>query len=190
MTWSGPGILCPDRFNGFRRVGCKMVKRSENIGKVKRDRSRRIRRISSESSFGKGPKAVIECFEEIPCNPCVDACPRGAIRIEGSITALPVLDFEKCTGCGLCIPACPGLAVFVVDSDWSENEGMVKLPYEFFPLPEEKETVIVLDQDGKEIGTGWVHGILDPSDFDHTAVISLIAPKEIVSKVRHFKSIK
>jgi Fe-S-cluster-containing hydrogenase component 2 len=167
-----------------------MGKRSENIGKVKRGRSRRIRRISSESSFCNGPKAVIECFEEIPCDPCVDACPKGAIRIEGSITALPVLDFEKCTGCGLCIPACPGLAVFVVDSDWSENEGRVKLPYEFLPLPEEKETVIVLDQNGKEIGTGRVHSILNPLGFDHTAVISLIGPKEIVAKVRHFKPVK
>jgi len=33
---------------------------------------------------GKGPLAVIECFQSIPCNPCVEACPRGA-RVYGNL---------------------------------------------------------------------------------------------------------
>ncbi|MBR4024904.1 MAG: 4Fe-4S binding protein, partial [Firmicutes bacterium] len=64
----------------------------------------------AEEMIRKGPKAVIECTEDIPCNPCSTCCNFGAITIEGSISELPCLDEEKCTGCGLCIPACPGMA--------------------------------------------------------------------------------
>ena len=27
----------------------------------------------------RGPVIIIECVENIPCNPCVDACPKGVI---------------------------------------------------------------------------------------------------------------
>jgi hypothetical protein len=41
-----------------------------------------------------GPVVVIECFEEIPCDPCHDACNQGAIEtfddINGLPTALPL----------------------------------------------------------------------------------------------------
>lgn len=48
----------------------------------------------------KGPVAIIECIEEIPCNPCEAACPNKAITIGESITNLPVMDLEKCVACG------------------------------------------------------------------------------------------
>ena len=62
--------------------------------------------------IAKGPVAVIECAELIPCNPCEAACPSGAIKIGDSINNLPVLDEDKCTGCGICISSCPGLAIY------------------------------------------------------------------------------
>ena len=64
----------------------------------------------------QGPVAVIECFQGIPCNPCADACPRGAITMLGSISELPDFDEAKCNGCGICVTSCPGLAIFIVDS--------------------------------------------------------------------------
>ncbi len=147
-------------------------------------------RSAPEASRWSGPKAVIECFEEIPCNPCVDACPRGAIRIEGPITDLPLLDADACNGCGLCIPACPGLAIFVADPNWSETEGLVRLPYEVIPLPAPGESVVVVDHEGKEIGRGCVHGVANPAGFDRTPVISILVPKEITVLVRHFRPLK
>ena len=41
--------------------------------------------------------AIIECIEEIPCNPCETACPAGAIRVGTPITNLPALIPEKFT---------------------------------------------------------------------------------------------
>ena len=42
----------------------------------------------------KGPKAVIECKQDIPCNPCTTCCAFKAITFAGSISSLPELDEE------------------------------------------------------------------------------------------------
>ena len=59
----------------------------------------------------KGPVAIIECFQKIPCDPCFAACPVEAISEFDNINDLPEIDWEKCTGCGVCIAFCPGLAI-------------------------------------------------------------------------------
>ncbi|QJW44353.1 hypothetical protein HA075_22045 [bacterium BFN5] len=48
-----------------------------------------------------GPTAIFECLQPIPCNPCADACPRGAITVK-EINDCPTLDKERCNGCGIC----------------------------------------------------------------------------------------
>ena len=68
--------------------------------------------MPSENYLSKGV-AIIECVQEIPCNPCVDICPFDAISME-NINAPPIVDYEKCTGCAHCVAICPGLAIFVV----------------------------------------------------------------------------
>ena len=89
----------------------------------------------------EGPVAVIECAQEIPCNPCCRACPQGAITVAPVITALPSLRGEVCTGCGLCIPKCPGLAIFVVHKNYTESTSLVSFPYEYLPLPAVGDTL-------------------------------------------------
>ena len=91
-----------------------------------------------------GPVAIIECIENIPCNPCVGACPKGAIGIEGDMNGTPAVDFEICDGCGLCISACPGLAIFVVNLGSGGDAATVSLPYEYLPLPSAGDTVVTL----------------------------------------------
>ncbi|MEM2940032.1 MAG: 4Fe-4S dicluster domain-containing protein [Thermoproteota archaeon] len=39
--------------------------------------------------------------------PCVEACPAGALSVNSRTGAVNV-DYSKCTGCGLCVKACPG----------------------------------------------------------------------------------
>jgi len=132
----------------------------------------------------KGPVVVIECIQEIPCNPCEAACPSGAITIGDSINNLPVLDEDKCTGCGLCISSCPGLAIFVVDINHDHESAMVSFPYEYLPLPVIGEELAASDREGKEICRGKVVRIIDKPVNGHTAVISISIPKKYALLVR------
>lgn len=51
-----------------------------------------------EERFAKGPVAVVECVQQIPCNPCESACPFHAIQIGQPITNTPQVDRGKCIG--------------------------------------------------------------------------------------------
>ena len=133
----------------------------------------------------QGPVAVIECFQEIPCNPCSDACPRGAITMPGSISAKPTFDESKCNGCGICLTRCPGLAIFIVDFSYSKTEAMIKIPYEFCPLPESGEEVEALDRAGKFAGVA--HVLRVQQQANKTTLLWLIVPKEIALDVRNIR---
>ena len=80
-----------------------------------------IRDSPSEERLQKGPVAILECFQKIPCAPCVKACPQGAITIGEDINEIPTFNADKCIGCGQCIVNCPGQAIFVVDLTYSED---------------------------------------------------------------------
>lgn len=141
----------------------------------------------SAERMEKGPVVVIECAQVIPCNPCVDACRQHAIIIDGPITALPRLDEDKCTGCGLCIAVCPGQAIFVVDYTYSEKEGTVQLPYEYLPLPEVGDIVDGLNRAGKMVCQSKVKRVVNSKVNDRTPIITLIVPKEFLMEVRSLK---
>jgi len=87
--------------------------------------------------------AVVECGHEIPCNPCETSCARGALTVGETITSLPVLDAERCDGCGSCMADCPGLAIFVVDLTRGDGRAEVWLPHEFLPVPAPGAVVVV-----------------------------------------------
>jgi ferredoxin len=133
-----------------------------------------------------GKIAIIECVEDIPCDPCVTACPTGALTMD-SLVAKPELNPEKCEGCGLCIAECPGLAIFVVDFDYSDDDAVVMLPYEFVPLPEKGETVDVLDRKGKKCGKGEILKVR--AHKNKTTVISVKVPKKLAMQVRNVRRI-
>jgi thioredoxin reductase/Fe-S-cluster-containing hydrogenase component 2 len=138
----------------------------------------------AEERFQRRPLAVIECREEIPCDPCAYVCSRGAISVGRPMTRLPRLDVEKCTGCGLCIPACPGLAIFVVDKTYSSQDALVQLPYEFRPLPKVGEQVDCLDRQGHKVAEGKVLKVSNPHGFDRTTVVSVSFDKKFADEVR------
>ncbi|MCD6362477.1 MAG: 4Fe-4S binding protein [Synergistetes bacterium] len=135
------------------------------------------------------PVAVIECFQRIPCDPCHTACPTGAILEFEDINDLPKIDWDKCTGCSLCVAKCPGLAIFVIDTTFSEDEALVKLPYEFVPVPEKEEEVECLNREGKIICKGRVKHVFEPFK-DGTKVVSVAVPKNLAMEVRHIRVVR
>jgi Fe-S-cluster-containing hydrogenase component 2 len=176
----------------FRRSRRKVINKTgvataEDLAKV----------MPSQERLEQVPCVIIECFERIPCNPCVDGCPQGAIKIEGNINNLPEVDYEKCTGCGICVSSCPGLAIFVVDRNYSkrksdteqqERTGLVMLPYEFLPLPERGEIVDGLSREGKKLCDATVVRVLNSKKQDRTSIISVVVPEELIMEIRNIRS--
>ena len=139
----------------------------------------------------KGIHPVIECSQNIPCNPCQDACPKKCIKIGEKITALPVVDESvSCTGCGMCVAACSGQAIFLINDDLEESYTSITLPYEFLPLPQRGMKGIALDRSGKEVCSAEVIEIKSSSVFDHTNLLTIKVPKDMGMTARFFKQVQ
>lgn len=143
--------------------------------------------LPSPTRRASGPYPMIECFQEIPCNPCSTSCPFHAILPMDSIHDIPVLDFEKCTGCGACARVCPGLAIFIIDESRGDGTGSVTLPYEFSPLPQKGEIVSTMNRAGCVIGEGTVLRV-SAGKTSGTPLVTLSVPIEQVHDVRFFCS--
>jgi Fe-S-cluster-containing hydrogenase component 2 len=125
--------------------------------------------------------AILECVQEIPCNPCVDSCPVHAISMK-DINAPPINDFDKCIGCTKCVGVCPGLAIFVVKV--KDDKAWVTLPYEFLPVPMVGEIVKALDRTGTARGKATVKKVTKQGK---TMVITVEVDKSLAMDIRNIK---
>ncbi len=140
----------------------------------------------SEKKLNQGPVVVIECLEEIPCNPCETICKKGAIEIGCNITNLPKIS-DECNGCGKCIAYCPGQAIFIVDKTYSNKEASISIPYELLPFPKKGDIVMALDREGKDICKAKVIRVNNNQKNNKTNVVTISVPKKNSDIVRFFK---
>jgi NADPH-dependent 2,4-dienoyl-CoA reductase/sulfur reductase-like enzyme/Fe-S-cluster-containing hydrogenase component 2/bacterioferritin-associated ferredoxin len=123
---------------------------------------------------------IIRCVQEIPCNPCTEACPKGLITMHGSILDLPEYKGD-CQGCGRCVVACPGLAIQLVINDYDplKEKALVMLPWEFddgvAPIG---SVVTTTDFDGKALSQGKIIAIRKREDQDRRKLLLLEVPYE------------
>lgn len=143
-----------------------------------------LQKLPTPEQYAKGPVAIAECVQEIPCNPCEAACPFGAIQVGEPITNLPFVKYESCTGCGMCVAKCPGLAIFVVNKAYSADTATVAFPYEYFPVPKVGDTVRAINRKGEFECEAQVRKVQEPASFDHTPVVTIEIPKELADEVR------
>jgi Fe-S-cluster-containing hydrogenase component 2 len=136
--------------------------------------------MPSKKHLEKGV-AILECIQEIPCNPCVDVCPVDAISMK-DINAPPVVDFDTCIGCRKCVGICPGLAIFVVQV--KDGKGLITLPYEFLPVPKVGDHVGALDREGNVKDDAVVIRVVKTGK---TMVITIEVDKELVMDIRNIK---
>ena len=146
--------------------------------------------VPSKERMAEGRVAVIECVQEIPCNPCESSCRFGAITIGEQITDLPTLHGEKCTGCGMCVASCPGLAITIVDKTYSDTEAVIEFPFEYLPLPQKGDMVDAVNRAGETVCRGTVTSVKKLPAFAGTAVIGIAVPKEFADEVRSMKRLK
>ncbi len=137
-------------------------------------------KIPTRKQLEKGV-AIIECIQEIPCDPCVESCPVNAISMK-DVNAPPIVDYNKCIGCRQCIGICPGLAIFVVKNE--KGKALVTLPYEFLPVPEVGETLHALNREGKEIDKGTVKKVVGKGK---TMVITVEVKEKLAMDVRNIR---
>lgn len=124
------------------------------------------------------PKAIIECYENIACNPCSTSCPFDAITIGEDINNLPVVNFDKCTGCGVCVYSCPGLAIIV--SRIKDNKAQFKIPYEFLPYPKANEVWNAVNREGKVIGEATIDKVDNNDRQDKTLLVHVSVNKDLL----------
>ncbi len=132
--------------------------------------------------------AVIECIQDIPCNPCRSACKFNAILKEG-ISKPPKVDWSKCTGCKQCILPCPGLAAFTVEI--KGEKGYIALPYELLPKPNLDESVVLLNRAGEKVGLGKVTQVLKPRKDEAGVIVTIEVPKpDLIDEIRAIRVIR
>lgn len=136
-----------------------------------------------------GVHPVMECTQNIPCNPCQDACPKGIITVGEHITTLPHYseNANDCINCGMCVASCPGQAIFLVDED-VDGQSEVTFPYEFLPVPEEGAKGKGLSREGRPICDATVVRVRSSKAFDSTNLVTIRVPKEYAGKARFFKA--
>ncbi|MCD6410823.1 MAG: 4Fe-4S binding protein [Thermoplasmata archaeon] len=140
-------------------------------------------KLPNEEQLKKGV-AIVECLENIPCNPCVEACPFGAITMR-DLNDTPKVNYDKCTGCKRCIAVCPGLAIFVVKLEG--EDALISLPYEFLPVPKKGDVVFALDREGKVRGNAKVEEV---RKVGKTHIITIRTKKEDAMVVRNIRVVK
>ncbi|MBS3765155.1 4Fe-4S binding protein [Candidatus Bipolaricaulota bacterium] len=141
--------------------------------------------VPSKERLKEGAIAVIECPQKIPCDPCSQNCPIGAINMSG-INGIPEVDYEKCTGCSICAQYCPGLAIFLLDCTPDQGCNLT-LPYEF-SLPEIGEEVDGLNRKGEVVATGVVQNtITQEESAGDTSTVTVRIPEANVNGVRNIR---
>ncbi|MDD5921926.1 MAG: 4Fe-4S ferredoxin [Eubacteriales bacterium] len=138
----------------------------------------------SEERMRKGPVAVAECLQKIPCNPCESSCPFHAITIGEDISQLPCIDFEKCVGCSTCVTHCSGLAIFILNKSYSDTVGSVGFPYEYLMNFKKGDRVKAANRAGEYVCDATVKNIVLNEKSDHTAIVTLEVPIDQVDEVR------
>ncbi len=142
--------------------------------------------LPSEDRMREKPVAVVECPQEIPCDPCKVHCPVDAVKME-DLNDTPRVDFDQCTGCSICVQKCPGLAVFMVQI--INDEAKITLPYEF-ELPDEEEIVDALNRKGEKVCEGEVVNIISKEEtVGDTALVTLKIPRNYIENVRGFERV-
>ena len=120
---------------------------------------------------------VIECTQNIPCNPCQTACKMNCISIGEHITSLPIsVEGSKCVDCGMCVASCSGQAIFLVSENPEEGTAEITIPYEFLPLPQEGERGKGLSRSGEAICDAEIVRVRSGKAYDGTNLVTMKVP--------------
>jgi len=129
---------------------------------------------------------LIQCAQEIPCNPCTEVCVLQSIKIkETSMMRRPQFEGD-CLGCARCVAICPGLAITLVDKgyDKTKKTARVVVPWE---MPEGTikigQKVTTTEMEGETVGKGKVIAMKKSKWQNRRILVSLEVPYDDADKI-------
>ncbi|MCX6113321.1 MAG: FAD-dependent oxidoreductase, partial [Proteobacteria bacterium] len=143
--------------------------------------------FKSKDPKSKESRVIIDCPQDIPCNPCEKACPTNAIIVGKEINQQPDYDAAKCIGCGKCLAACPGRAIMLVQYNYTDTTSKVSMPFEFFPEPKKGDVVNMLNRNGKFICKATILGTKFFADKEKCSIVDVELPKRHAFDVRSYR---
>lgn len=145
--------------------------------------------VSVPRSFEKAkPVASLECFENVPCRACADACPENAIEIT-RITDLPKLLEDKCAGCGACVAVCPAGAAVMVRDLAVQQKARYFFPDDSKEFWKAGKQVQLLNRKGDVLGTGRVVSAMTYENAPHR-VLEVESTNVHAWEARGFRDVK
>lgn len=79
---------------------------------------------------------------------------------------------------------CPGLAIFIIDEAYSKTEAIIRIPWEFLPLPAKGSQVVGLNREGQEITQVTIKKVQPSPRKNEAHILWLVVPKEFAHEVR------
>ncbi len=141
-----------------------------------------------------GIRPVLHCVQEIPCDPCVAACPQGLIQIagraEGDIRSRPAFvgEADACVGCLRCVVLCPGLAITLVDERQNADYALVSLPWELGDgMLRPGDEVEITDMQGGLLCRAQVERVRVGRANDRTAVVQVRVAAGLAGRAAGFR---
>ena len=89
--------------------------------------------------------------------------------------------------CGVCVAACPGLAITVINKGYGPSETSIDFPFEYLPLPAVGDQVEAVNRFGQVVCAGRILAVRKPEAYAGTAVVSMAVPTEFADEVRSMK---
>lgn len=137
----------------------------------------------SELSEDKGRfKVLVDCPQEIPCDPCVKACSTGAISMDEGMCGKPRITEGQCNGCLSCLEVCPVSCIYLMEK--REGETLMTLALDRLPRLSKGDEVILKDGNGKDLGRGRVIKSRAAQKDKGLRILTLKVPAEVAGSVR------
>jgi len=127
-------------------------------------------------------KLLVECPQEIPCDPCASACSTGAISLERELCSRPRVREELCSGCLSCLEACPVSCIYLMEE--VEGSSLLTLALDRLPRPRKGDEVILKDARGRELGRGRVVRSKKSRKDSGLCILTVRAPSDLAAITR------
>lgn len=115
----------------------------------------------------------------VSCEICRAICPEEAIATKmGGGQRLPVVDVERCSGCGLCVGTCPGLRIDphgIISSGLADEAGLAG-SYRDCRSVKLKDGGLLARTASGGVVTGMALNLIEQGRYDFVSVLDAVGP--------------